>query len=75
MRIRSATALLRIIMRRNRFPTLTVHADPRAGLPSELFHFVGMRRSAPYRQLGWRIKPTVFETRRFSQIPIRFAEY
>src|SRR5262249_55890457 len=26
-----------IIMRRNRFPTLTVHADPRSGLPSELF--------------------------------------
>jgi multidrug efflux pump subunit AcrB len=26
-----------IIMRRNRFPTLTVHADPRIGLPSELF--------------------------------------
>jgi multidrug efflux pump subunit AcrB len=26
-----------IIMRRNRFPTLTVHADPRTGLPSELF--------------------------------------
>jgi multidrug efflux pump subunit AcrB len=26
-----------IILRRNRFPTLTVHADPRTGLPSELF--------------------------------------
>ena len=26
-----------IVMRRNRFPTLTVHADPRSGLPSELF--------------------------------------
>jgi multidrug efflux pump subunit AcrB len=26
-----------IIMRRDRFPTLTVHADPRSGLPSELF--------------------------------------
>ena len=24
-------------MRRNRFPTATVHADPRAGLPSQLF--------------------------------------
>ena len=24
-------------MRRNRFPTLTVHADPRSGLPSQLF--------------------------------------
>jgi multidrug efflux pump subunit AcrB len=29
-----------IIMRRNRFPTLTVHADPRSGLPSELFQRV-----------------------------------
>jgi multidrug efflux pump subunit AcrB len=26
-----------VVMRRNRFPTLTVHADPRFGLPSELF--------------------------------------
>jgi multidrug efflux pump subunit AcrB len=32
-----------IIMRRNRFPTLTVHGDPRTGLPSELF---GRVRSA-----------------------------
>jgi multidrug efflux pump subunit AcrB len=29
-----------IIMRRNRFPTLTVHADPRTGQPSELFQRV-----------------------------------
>jgi multidrug efflux pump subunit AcrB len=29
-----------IIMRRNRFPTLTVHADPRHELPSELFRRV-----------------------------------
>ncbi|HEY1861427.1 MAG TPA: efflux RND transporter permease subunit, partial [Gemmataceae bacterium] len=26
-----------VVMRRNRFPTVTVHADPRTGLPSELF--------------------------------------
>jgi multidrug efflux pump subunit AcrB len=26
-----------VVMRRNRFPTVTVHADPRSGLPSELF--------------------------------------
>jgi multidrug efflux pump subunit AcrB len=32
-----------IVMRRNRFPTLTVHADPRAGLPSELFNRVRSR--------------------------------
>jgi multidrug efflux pump subunit AcrB len=26
-----------VVMRRNRFPTVTVHANPRVGLPSELF--------------------------------------
>lgn len=26
-----------VVMRRDRFPTLTVHADPRSGLPSQLF--------------------------------------
>jgi multidrug efflux pump subunit AcrB len=29
-----------IVMRRDRFPTLTVHADPRTGLPSQLFERV-----------------------------------
>src|SRR5262249_54280233 len=29
-----------ISMRRDRFPTLTVHADPRSGLPSQLFNRV-----------------------------------
>lgn len=29
-----------VVMRRDRFPTLTVHADPRSGLPSELFNRV-----------------------------------
>lgn len=29
-----------VVMRRNRFPTLTVHADPRTGLPSHLFNRV-----------------------------------
>ena len=29
-----------VVMRRNRFPTLTVRADPRTGLPSELFNRV-----------------------------------
>jgi multidrug efflux pump subunit AcrB len=29
-----------VLMHRNRFPTLTVHADPRVGLPSELFNRV-----------------------------------
>lgn len=32
-----------VIMRRDRFPTITIHADPRSGLPSELF---GRVRSA-----------------------------
>jgi multidrug efflux pump subunit AcrB len=29
-----------VVMRRNRFPTVTVHADPRSGLPSALFNRV-----------------------------------
>ena len=29
-----------VIMRRDRFPTITVHADPRSGLPSELLNRV-----------------------------------
>lgn len=29
-----------IVMRRDRFPTITVHADPRTGLPSQLFERV-----------------------------------
>lgn len=29
-----------VVMRRDRFPTLTVHADPRTGLPSQLFNRV-----------------------------------
>ena len=29
-----------VVMRRNRFPTLTIHADPRSGLPSEVFNRV-----------------------------------
>jgi len=29
-----------VLMRRDRFPTLTIHADPRTGLPSELFNRV-----------------------------------
>jgi multidrug efflux pump subunit AcrB len=29
-----------IVMRRDRFPTITVHADPRSGLPSQVFNRV-----------------------------------
>jgi multidrug efflux pump subunit AcrB len=32
-----------IVQRRDRFPTLTVHADPRSGLPSQLFQRVRPR--------------------------------
>jgi multidrug efflux pump subunit AcrB len=32
-----------VVMRRDRFPTLTVHADPRWGLPSQLFNRVRPR--------------------------------
>lgn len=36
-----------IVMRRDRFPTVTVHADPRSGLPSQLFN----RVRAPIEQI------------------------
>jgi multidrug efflux pump subunit AcrB len=29
-----------VVMRRDRFPTITIHADPRTGLPSQLFNRV-----------------------------------
>jgi multidrug efflux pump subunit AcrB len=29
-----------VVMRRDRFPTITVHADPRSGLPSQMFNCV-----------------------------------
>src|SRR5262249_54956460 len=32
-----------IVIRRDRFPTVTVHADPRSGLPSQLFNRVRSR--------------------------------
>jgi multidrug efflux pump subunit AcrB len=32
-----------VVVRRNRFPTVTVHADPRSGLPSQLFQRVRER--------------------------------
>jgi multidrug efflux pump subunit AcrB len=44
-------------MRRNRFPTVTVHADPRTGLPSELFRRVRSKIEAidlpPGYSLEW----------------------
>lgn len=35
-----------VVMRRDRFPTLTVHADPRTGLPSHFFESVRSRIEA-----------------------------
>ena len=46
-----------IVMRRDRFPTLTVHADPRSGLPSQLFNRVRPKieqiELPPGYSLGW----------------------
>jgi multidrug efflux pump subunit AcrB len=46
-----------VVMRRDRFPTLTVHADPRSALPSQLFNRVrpgieGIERPEAY-SLEW----------------------
>jgi multidrug efflux pump subunit AcrB len=45
-----------IIMRRNRFPTLTVHADPRSGLPSELFARVRSKIERIERPPGYSLE-------------------
>jgi multidrug efflux pump subunit AcrB len=45
-----------IIMRRNRFPTLTVHADPRSGLPSELFQRVRSKIEAIELPAGYSLE-------------------
>ena len=46
-----------VVMRRDRFPTLTVHADPRTGLPSQLFNRVRAKIEAielpPGYSLEW----------------------
>ena len=46
-----------VVMRRDRFPTLTVHADPRTGLPSQLFNRVRSKIEAielpPGYSLEW----------------------
>ncbi|MBN9693116.1 MAG: efflux RND transporter permease subunit [Verrucomicrobia bacterium] len=46
-----------LIARRNRFPTLTVHADPRSGLPSQLLERVKSKieqiELPPGYQLNW----------------------
>jgi multidrug efflux pump subunit AcrB len=45
-----------VVMRRNRFPTLTVHADPRSGLPSQLFNRVRPRIEALELPEGYSIE-------------------
>jgi len=46
-----------VVMRRDRFPTITVHADPRSGLPSQLFNHVREKLEAiklpPGYSLEW----------------------
>lgn len=43
-----------VVMRRDRFPTITVHADPRSGLPSQLFNRVREKIEAIKLPLGIR---------------------
>lgn len=45
-----------VIMRRNRFPTLTVYADPRTGLPSELFQRVRPKLEAMELPPGYSLE-------------------
>lgn len=46
-----------VVVRRDRFPTITVHADPRTGLPSQLFNRVRAKVEAielpPGYSLAW----------------------
>ncbi|TVP97353.1 MAG: efflux RND transporter permease subunit [Planctomycetaceae bacterium] len=44
-----------IVRRRDRFPTITVHADPRSGLPSELFNRVRAEIEAIELPPGYRL--------------------
>jgi multidrug efflux pump subunit AcrB len=45
-----------IVMRRDRFPTLTVHADPRRGLPSQLFNRVRQKIEDIELPAGYRLE-------------------
>jgi multidrug efflux pump subunit AcrB len=45
-----------IVQRRNRFPTLTVHADPRTGLPSQLFNRVRAKVEEIELPAGYRLE-------------------
>ncbi len=45
-----------VVMRRDRFPTVTVHADPRAGLPSELLGRVRAKIEGIELPEGYRLE-------------------
>jgi multidrug efflux pump subunit AcrB len=45
-----------VVMRRDRFPTLTVHADPRSGLPSQLFNRVRSKIEQIERPAGYALE-------------------
>jgi len=45
-----------VVMRRDRFPTVTVHADPRVGLPSELFRRVRAKFESIELPEGYRLE-------------------
>jgi multidrug efflux pump subunit AcrB len=45
-----------VVMRRDRFPTLTVHADPRSGLPSQLFSRVRSKIELLERPPGYSLE-------------------
>jgi multidrug efflux pump subunit AcrB len=45
-----------IVVRRDRFPTITIHADPRSGLPSQLFNRVRSRIEAIELPQGYSLE-------------------
>jgi multidrug efflux pump subunit AcrB len=45
-----------VVMRRDRFPTITVHSDPRTGLPSQLFNRVRKKIEAIKLPPGYRFE-------------------
>ena len=66
-------------MRRNRIPTITVHADPRSGLPSQLFNRVRPEDRADraasrlFARMGWRVRGFAGSPRRAGEAPSRGA--
>jgi multidrug efflux pump subunit AcrB len=45
-----------VVVRRDRFPTITVHADPRSGLPSQLFNRVRSKIEAMELPSGYSLE-------------------